>query len=210
MNRLVRHKSVYFIIAYFILLGAVIFLLYSRYATLTESYTQGHVREFDQRMQSYQLMQEQIMDSYYELFFNSSQVTNIMQEAAHSDPARQAFFRHELMGRLQEAFGSLQRLNVRLLFFHLPEQIAFLRMHEPEKFGDSLSVSRPSIVEVQTQQKKLIVFETGKLFNGFRSIYPLFYHDSFVGSVEIAYPFLALKKQAIRESSGAYTFLVKR
>jgi hypothetical protein len=210
MHRWFRRRSVYFIIAYLILMAGASSLLYSRYETLTQTYTQNHVREFDQRIESYKLMQEQLMDSYYELFFNSSQIAIIMDEAANSDPLKQAVFRRELMGRTEEAFASLKQLNIRILVFHLPGQIAFLRVQDPEKFGDSTAAARPSIVQAQAQRKKLIAFETGKVFDEFRSIYPIFHNKNFAGTVEIGYPFLSLKKQAIRQSPGAYTFLVKR
>mgnify|MGYP002795046642 CR=1 FL=1 len=191
-------------------MGAVASLLYSRYEILTDSYIKTHVKEFDDRIESYQSMQQRMMDNYYGMFLDSPRVSKIMYQARHSDAEGQMLLRQELYTRIKVVFDSLQEFDVQLLFFHFPRQVAFLRVHEPQKFGDDLSVARPSIVYAQQKQKKVVVFETGKYMSHFRSIYPLFYKGNFTGTVEIAYPFLALKKQAILQDQGAYTFLVKR
>lgn len=210
MAKRLKHRGISFVVLYFFIVGITGLLLLSRYHMITDNYIQQHVREFDQRIESYQLMQQKMIHNYYGLFLNSPEITQIMAEAAHSSPQRQEQLRHELMERTAPMFGSLKNFDVRLLFFHLPEQIAFLRLHKPEKFGDSLRTARPSIVAAQTRRQKLVVFETGKLFDGFRTIYPLFHQGQFVGTVEIAYPFMALKKQAMLQLPGAYTFLIKR
>lgn len=208
--RLYKHKSFLYIALYLVVMGAVVSLLYSRYEILTNAYMQSKVQEFDKRIESYQSMQQRMMDNYYGLFFDSPRVSEIMNQAMHSDRAGQMTLRRELYHRTKIVFDSLQKFDTRVLFFHLPNQIAFLRVHESQRFGDDLSIARPSILYAQRNQKKIVVFETGKYVSDFRSIYPLFYKGKFTGTVEIAYPFLALKRQAILQDQGAYTFLIKR
>lgn len=210
MTRWFRRKSVLYIALYLALMGAITALLYSRYEILTDTYTQTHVREFDERIESYQFMQQRMMDNYYGMFLDSFRVPEIMYLASTSDPEVQTVLRRELYARMKGVFTSLKEFDTRVLFFHLPQQIAFLRVHEPEKFGDDLSHLRPAVVKAQQEQKKVVFFETGRYFSGFRSVYPLFHEGTFAGTVEIAYPFLALKKQAMLQDQGAYTLLLKR
>lgn len=191
-------------------MGAVVSLLYSRYEILTNAYMQSKVQEFDKRIDSYQFMQQRMMDNYFGLFLSSPRVPEILVQAQHSDAAGQMVLRRELYERMKGVFGGLKEFDTRLLFFHLPKQIGFLRVHEPEKFGDSLTKARPSIVYAQRSEKKVMVYETGKLFDGFRTIYPLYHQGTFAGTVEMAYPFLALKRQAMHQERGALTILVKR
>ncbi|MDP3267174.1 MAG: ATP-binding protein [Sulfuricurvum sp.] len=210
MRHLIKRKVFLYFALYLALMGAVSSLLYSRYEILTDTYIQSHVKEFDVRIESYQAMQQRMMDNYYGMFLDSSSVSQIMYQAIHSDAAGQMILRRELYNQMKVVFDSLQEFDTRLLFFHLPGQVAFLRVHEPEKFGDDLTVTRQSIVYAQQMQKKVVVFETGKYVSHFRSVYPLFYKGHFTGTVEIAYTFLALKRQAILQDQGAYTFLIKR
>jgi len=191
-------------------MGAISAMLYTRYEILTDTYTQVHVHEFEKRIESYQYMQQRMMDNYYGLFLSSPQVCEIMDKARDSDAAGQMILRRELYARMKGVFTALQEYDTRLLFFHLPNQVAFLRVHEPQKFGDSLTKARPSVVYAQKKKKKVMAYETGKVFDGFRTIYPLFYQGKFGGTVEIAYPFLALKRQAMHREEGALTMLVKR
>ena len=210
MRQLIKRKIFLYFALYIAVMGAVSSLLYSRYESLTGAYIQTQVKEFDDRIESYQSMQHRMMDNYYGMFLDSPRVSQIMHQAAHSDAAGKMVLRQELYKRMKVVFDSLQEFDTRLLFFHLPGQIAFLRVHEPQKFGDSLSVARKSIVYAQQIQKKIVIFETGEYMSHFRSIYPLFYKGNFTGTVEIAYPFLALQRQAMLQDQGAYTFLVKR
>ena len=195
---------------YVVIMGIASSLLYSRYEILRDAYIQHQVKEFDDRIESYQLMQRQMMDSYYGMFLDIPRISQIMYQATRSDAQGQMILRAELYDRMKVPFETLQKFNTRLLFFHLPGQIGFLRVHEPQRFGDSLAVARPAIVDAQKKQVKISVFETGKYVSHFRTIYPLFYQGHFTGTVEIAYPFLALKQQAMMQEGGAYTFLIKR
>lgn len=210
MTSLFRRKSFLYIALHIAIMGAVSAMLYARYETITDSYTQGHVREFDKRIETYQLMQQLMMDNYYRMFLDVPSVSEIMAKAQHSDAMGQAVLRRELYERMRGVFGALKEFDTQLLFFHLPRQVGFLRVHEPEKYGDSLTKVRPSIVYAQQSKKKVMAFETGKLFSGFRTVYPLYHQGNYTGSVEIAYPFLALKRQAMLQDQGALTLLVKR
>lgn len=205
-----RQRVISFTVLYFIVMAIVALILYSRYEMQTQTYTDTYVHEFDQRIENYQSMQQKMIDSYYGLFLNSHQIAAIMNDAMNGNSEMQDVLRHELTGRTEEMFESIKNYDVRLVFFHLPNAVAFLRLHQPDKFGDSLLKARPSVVIAQREKEKIIAFETGKIFDGFRTVYPLFHHDTFVGTVEIAYPFLALKNQAMLQNPGAYTFLVKR
>ncbi|MDP3300600.1 MAG: ATP-binding protein [Sulfuricurvum sp.] len=210
MIQMLKRKVFLYFALYIAVMGAITALLYSRYEVLTNAYIQTHVKEFDDRIESYQSMQQRMMDNYYGLFLSKPRVSEIMYEATLGDAQKETELRKELHEKMKGVFSGLKEFDTQLLFFHLPGQIAFLRVHEPQKFGDDLSKVRPSVVLAQQEQKKIVVFETGKYFSGFRSVYPLFYKGHFSGTVEIAYPFLALKRQAILQDEGAYTFLVKR
>jgi len=204
-----RRISVYFL-AYLLIMAVVTFVLNNRHYTLDKNYIASEVQSFDQRINSYQSMQQKMIDNYYHVFLDSTQISSIMDDAIHADPTVQKVLRRELYLRTEELFSTLHQYDVHLLFFHLPGAVAFLRAHQPDKYGDSLAQARPMIVYAQQERRKMFFFETGKLFDGFRTIYPIFHNNSFVGTVEMAYPFSALKKPALEQDAGAYTFLVRR
>lgn len=62
-----------------------------------------------------------------------------------------------------------------------------MRFHRPQKYGDSLLGIRLSIEKVVKEKREVHCFEEGRIFNGFRNIYPLFYDGNYIGSVEISF-----------------------
>jgi signal transduction histidine kinase len=102
------------------------------------------------------------------------------------------------------------KYNVRQIHFHLPKAISFLRMHKPNKFGDSLWKVRPSLREVHEKREIVRGFEEGRIFNGFRNIYPIFSGDKFVGSVEISFSFQSIRTQAMALLPHHYKFMLSK
>lgn len=73
------------------------------------------------------------------------------------------------------------------MHFHLPNTESFLRYHSPDKYGDLLSEVRESVRSVNKNRVKVIGFEEGRIFNGFRYVYPLENSNyDHLGSVEIS------------------------
>ena len=62
---------------------------------------------------------------------------------------------------------------MRQLHFHFKDGTSFLRMHRPNIYGDNLFGIRESIEYVNTRKEKFVGFEEGRIFNGYRYIYPL-------------------------------------
>lgn len=85
------------------------------------------------------------------------------------------------------AYDSLKELGVTQIHFHTPDIHSFLRMHNPEKYGDDLSTTRRTIVDANKTHKKVMALETGAAGIGFRVIHPIFYQGEFVGTVEIGH-----------------------
>lgn len=68
--------------------------------------------------------------------------------------------------------------------FHTPPATSFLRVNEPEKFGDDLSKFRATVVETNKSQKPVLGLEVGRSGPGTRVVYPLTHNGVHVGSVE--------------------------
>ncbi len=89
-----------------------------------------------------------------------------------------------LLRSLREPWEVLtQRYKVRQLHFHLaPGDLSFLRVHEPDMFGDRLDTFRPMIVDANKARLPLMGVELGKFYPGIRGVVPVFAMDYEVGS----------------------------
>ena len=138
-------------------------------------------------------------------------IRRLMAEAAHTqDEERLAALRRELLERLSPLYERMRTKGFRQLHFHLPGAISFLRFHRPEKFGDNLWEVRAGIARVNTEREPVSGFEEGRVFNGFRYIFPLFHDGEFVGSVETSYSFRSFLLSHDDGQLGAYRLLVSR
>lgn len=69
--------------------------------------------------------------------------------------------------------------------FHLAPAISFLRLHQPEKFGDDLSSFRFTVLATNQDKKPVSGLEEGKGGYGIRGVVPVFYQSRHIGSFEI-------------------------
>jgi len=115
-------------------------------------------------------------------------------QAERGDAAQQAEARANLYEALKKTYGALTAMNLRQLHFQLPDGTSFLRFHRPEKFGDKLFDVRYSLKKANTLKVPVYGFEEGRIYNGFRYVFPLFYEDRHIGSVETSVSFSAIEE----------------
>lgn len=119
-------------------------------------------------------------------------------------------YRHYLKSELEPLYQDLERYHVRQLHIHFKDGSSFLRMHRPESYGDNLFEVRESIKYVNTEEEKFVGFEEGRIFNGYRYIYPLNYNGEHLGSVEFSLSFLAVTELLKDNFGGAKAFIIKK
>ena len=112
----------------------------------------------------------------------------ISQTGDAQDIARGLLFRE-----LYPSYQALLRKGIRQLHFQTADGHSFLRFHSPTKQGDSLFEARPSIKIANTELRPVQGYESGRIFHGFRFVYPLFYNDAHIGSVETSVMFKTIE-----------------
>lgn len=89
--------------------------------------------------------------------------------------------------------------------FHLPDSSSFLRLHQPEKYGDSLKDFRFTVNEANEKKEMIKGLEKGVGGFGFRVVVPMFYNNKHTGSVEYGSDFGNEFLERIKEHySGEY------
>ena len=148
---------------------------------------------------------------FYDFDIDNKTIVSIMAQASETkDLNRRAVLREKLYKMLNPDYIKMKHYGIRQLHFHLPGSISFLRFHRPKKFGDSLVGIRDTIDYVNKYKIPIAAFEEGRIFNGFRNVYPIFQGEKFVGTVEISFSFNALQDFLIKTDSTSYLFLIKQ
>ena len=68
--------------------------------------------------------------------------------------------------------------------FHTPPATSFLRVHQPTKFGDDLSLFRQTVVEANNRQQAVTGLEKGVAGLGLRAVMPVSLNGRHLGTVE--------------------------
>lgn len=162
----------------------------------------------------YQLLdshQERLSRQIFEDQIDQPEVLRLVAQAARTDDVeRLAELRAQLYRQLLPLYERMGEKGFRQLHFHLPGAVSFLRFHRPERFGDNLWAVRPGIARVHTIQEAVSGFEEGRVFNGFRNIFPLFHEGQFIGSLEASYSFRSFLLSHAQGDHGGYRLLVSR
>ena len=117
------------------------------------------------------------------------EVTTIMRRAADADEMERRRLRGDLFRIMRPIFVEMRRRGARQLYFHEPDGVVFLRMHRPERVGDSQMEFRHSIRVANTELQPVTGFEGGSHYPSFRHVFPLLEGGEHLGSVDLSLSF---------------------
>lgn len=198
------------VLLYTVLMSMAGYFLYERYLHQKENYTHYKLETTAIEFESLKEAYNAIANTTFHISIDTPEVRELMAKAVSGDKRSRERYRRELYAKLSPLYRLLEDNNMRQLHFHLPGSISFLRFHRPEKYGDSLKGIRPSIDAVNATHKSAHGFEEGRIFNGFRHVYPLFYEGKFVGSVELSYSFDSMRELASKLYPAQYHLILKK
>lgn len=148
---------------------------------------------------------------YFSTKVNVPRVFEIMKRANSADIEVKNNARGELYGELIESYNSMRLFKIKQLHFHLPNSESFLRFHRPQRYGDSLVGIRDTVVYTNKHKEPVSGFEEGKIYNGYRFIYPIIDKEqNHYGSVEISVSMQEIVQQLREETISSADFIIKK
>lgn len=133
-----------------------------------------------------------------------------LYEANQANEARRQEIRDEIYNRLFPLYSSMEKFKLKQLHFHLHNNDSFLRFHRPNKFGDNLTDIRATVAYVNRTGMSVKGFEEGRIFNGYRFVFPLFWNTKPAGSVETSVSMKVIMDAMARELTGEVGFIIHR
>lgn len=143
--------------------------------------------------------------------FNNNAVLELFYKAKHAkNEDERTTLRAMLYDEVSPHYEYLKDVGVNFLLFAFEDNKAFLRVHAPELFGDDLSALRYSLTYANKNKKQVSGFEQGKISHGFRNIFPLFYNNEFLGSVDISFSSQSMQESMVTLHDADTHFIVKK
>jgi len=119
--------------------------------------------------------------------------------------------RQKLYAVLEEKYSNIKKNGILQYHFVLPNNISFLRMHKPSKYGDDLSGIRQDFEYVNKHKTIVRGFSNGRTAHGFRNIYPVFNkNNKYLGAIEISLSSETLQYYLVNLSSLHSHFLIDK
>ncbi|WP_159429959.1 methyl-accepting chemotaxis protein [Halarsenatibacter silvermanii] len=112
---------------------------------------------------------------------NVSNNTNVQRLFAEGE-------REELLEQLGPVFDEIAD-EVSQFHFHNPDSTSFLRIHNPDNYGDDLSGFRETVNQANREEEIIMGLEEGAGGFGFRVVVPMRYEGEHIGTVEQGFGF---------------------
>jgi len=135
----------------------------------------------------------------------------IMTKVQTATDTEMTVLRKELYNSLKVKYNILKTKGALQFQFVLPNNVSFLRMQNPDKFGDDLTQVREDYRYVNSTKKPIKAFTQGKTAYGFRNTYPLFAKDgTYVGAMEVSFSSNSFQEYLTDVSNIHTHFLVNK
>ena len=151
-----------------------------------------------------------IAHSVYATCIDTYSVKYIFAQASLSSNNYKSMIRELLHKELTPTYNGLKENNIKQLHFHLPNNNSFLRFHRPSKFGDNLSTIRSTVEYVNRTHRPIDGFEEGRIYNGYRFVFPLVYKNRYIGSVEVSFATLIMSLEFEKNYKIIAPFLIAK
>jgi PAS domain S-box-containing protein len=172
----------------------------------------NHYKEkiYDLQLQYRYVLQthQNVIDVFMQDVLADSEVIEIITDA--NNGIDKASNRARLYAKYREHYGHLTEKGILQFHFHLRNGDSFLRFHKPEKFGDNLFDIRPSIQAVHIKAAPVSVYEIGRLFDGFRYVFPMIHNGDIIGTVECSISSYAMLETMRTSLDAKYSMILKR
>jgi len=202
-----KQKSIVYLL-FFIFIVVFISINISNYINQRNDYKEIQKQKFESALTTTINNYTIITNMLYDLYLNDDEVSIILQQANQTNDLKPY---HDKLGNLlKEFYQVIKNYNIRQLHFHLKDNRSFFRFHRHEKYGDDLTDIRESVRLCNETKQVQIGFEEGRIYNGFRFVYPLFYLNDHVGSVEISFSFNFINESLFSYLNHPTDFLISK
>ena len=208
-----KKYTIYLLLLFLFLIAslssATLFLNQLKNANI-KTYKEEKVDELNSQYQLVIASRIKMAQALYATLIDRQEVIQTFAQAKGAAPKLQDTVRQNLYNLLKDDYYLLRdSIGLRQLHFHKPNNDSFLRFHRPERYGDNLTDIRESVRLANKNKEFVQGFEEGRIFNGFRYVFPIFDSGEHIGSVEMSISFTVLKELLDSIFNAHYDFIIR-
>ncbi|MBN2794298.1 MAG: hypothetical protein JXR88_02745 [Clostridia bacterium] len=185
MNRKYIFWTTYTIII-IVLWGLMTWTSHLNFKETESSYFDLELSNFKGKIESILKTYESFSNYIFDDIKSDSYILSHIREAATASDEEKKILRQELYDYLIVKYEHMTKYKFRQLHFQLANTESFLRMHRLDTYGDLLYDIRDSIKIANETDSYVSGFEEGRIFNGYRFVYPLHDNNELIGTAEVS------------------------
>ena len=177
-----------FIFIFIILYSIVLYFNYENKRFLIERELNSKIEDIEMNFNITILNNKNDASSINFNLQNNNKLINMLSQANDANSTTQAVLRKKVYQFLYRQYQSMRLRGILEFQFILPNNVSFLRMHKPSKFGDDLSNARYSFNHTNKTHKPSFGFEESRTSHAFRNVYPIFdKNNKYIGCYETSF-----------------------
>ncbi len=203
---------IYIAVAFCIIFAIIFFINQSNYVQKAELILESKLTKLETHYTIFMYNQKVLTDNIFDDTMSIQNVVEILDQASkEKDIAKLSLLRNKLYKILAKKYSHIKANGILQYHFVLPNNISFLRMHKPSKYGDDLSNIRQDFEYVNKYKTIVRGFSNGRTAHGFRNVYPIFNkQNEYLGAIEISFSSESLQNYLINLSNLHSHFLIDK
>ncbi|MEA1954966.1 MAG: diguanylate cyclase [Campylobacterota bacterium] len=154
--------------------------------------------------------QKHISYAIHKSILRNTDVVKLLSKSYNQSEEIQAKNRLKLNSQLKEQYITAKKQGILQIHFVDRNNISFLRVHKPSKFGDDLTNIREDYKYISQTKKAIRGFVQGRVTHGFRNVFPIFDNGEYIGAMEVSFSSESLQWYLNNISNIHTHFLVKK
>lgn len=172
---------------FFIVLAGIIALVFVNHYKKSKEreYFNENILSLNIAYQSSINKHELLTKYIFEESINTELILSLFERGLNSKDDVRSLYKGLLYKEVYPLYIRLKKEGISQFHFHTKDNQSYIRFHKPSKYGDDLSKIRETVRLANKENKIVSGFEIGRLFSGFRNIFPINFKNEHIGSFEI-------------------------
>ena len=182
-----RINDFYQLLILFIILAGIIALIFVNHYKKSKEreYFNENILSLDMAYQSSINKHELLTKYIFKESINTELILSLFERGLNSKDDVRYLYKGLLYKEVYPLYLRLKKEGISQFHFHTKNNRSYIRFHKPNKYGDDLSKIRETVRLANKENKIVSGFEIGRLFSGFRNIFPINFKNEHIGSFEI-------------------------
>jgi len=148
----------------------------------------NNLKTLDTHFKVLNTAQKYIANDIYKSIIRNSDAIKFLKQSYTATKEQNDKNRKALYSQLQEQYKTAHKQGIVVFQFVDKNNISFLRIHKPSKYGDDLTNIRADFKYVNETKKPIRAFTQGRTTHAFRNTFPLFdKQNNHIGALELSF-----------------------